>query len=176
MLIVDQVVGNRHEDAMLDRDCERAAADGALEVVSLPFHDAQRGRMRLTTDAGTEVGVALGRGIRLRDGDVLYRNSDGTQVITVAVAPSEALSIRLVSGIDSDKLFELGVRVGHVLGNQHWPIRLSEGRVLVPVSVDRTVMETVLRTYGLDGIGWEFVAVPSDELPAAMPRSTHPHA
>lgn len=176
MLIVDQVVGNRHEDAMLDLACERAAADGALEVVSLPFHDAQRGRMRLTTDAGTEVGVALDRGIGLRDGDVLYRNTDGTQIITVAVAPSEALSIRLVSGIDPDKLFELGVRVGHVLGNQHWPIRLSQGQVLIPVSVDRTVMETVLRTYGLDGIVWEFVEVPPDELPAAMPRSTHAHA
>ncbi|MGH3981761.1 MAG: hypothetical protein ACRDST_03470 [Pseudonocardiaceae bacterium] len=176
MLIVDQIVGNRHENSMLDRDCERAAADGALEVVSLPFHDAQRGRMRLTTDAGTEVGVALDRGIGLRDGDVLYCNPNGRQVITVAVAPSEALSIRLVSGIDSDKLFELGVRVGHVLGNQHWPIRLSEGRVLVPVSVNRTVMETVLRTYRLDGIDWEFVAVPPDELPAAMPRSTHTHA
>ncbi len=176
MLIVDQVVGNRYEDAMLGRDCERAAAGGGLEVVSIAFHDAQRGRMRVITDAGTEVGVALERGVGLRDGDVLYRAPNATRVITVAVQPSEALSIRLGSGIDADKLFELGVRVGHVLGNQHWPIRLAEGRVLVPVTVDRVVMETVLRTYGLDGVEWEFVAVAPDELPAAMPRIAHDHA
>ena len=41
------------------------------------------------------------------------------------------------------------VRLGHVLGNQHWPIASVDEAVLVPVTLDRAVMETVLRTHHL---------------------------
>ena len=41
------------------------------------------------------------------------------------------------------------IRLGHVLGNQHWPVAVVGEQVLVPVTLDRAVMETVLKTHHL---------------------------
>jgi len=175
MLVIDRVLGNRHEQQALAADCERAAKDGGLELVELSYQDAQRGRMRVTTGVGTELAVDLGRGIALRDGDVLYRSPDGSRIVVAAVQPAEALVIRLAREGTSQEMFELGIRLGHVLGNQHWPVRVEHGEVLVPVTVDRKVMETVLRTYGMDGLAHEFAPVEAGRLPAAMPPIPHDH-
>lgn len=173
MLVVERIAGNRNEDPALGAMCRRAAAAGVLEVARISFQDAQRGRMRVTTDAGTEIGVSIGRGAALRDGDVLCRSEE--RVVVVAVEPMEALVIRAGTGAPPDSLFELGVKLGHVLGNQHWPMRIESGRVLVPVTVDRRVMETVLRTHNVAGLEYEFAAVEPGEVPTAMPHIPHEH-
>ena len=52
------------------------------------------------------------------------------------------------------------------LGNQHWPVAVHDGEVLVPVSLDRAVMETVLRTHHLlehFSIRYEYRAWPKEE-------------
>ena len=48
---------------------------------------------------------------------------------------------------DTAEQLQQAVRLGHVLGNQHWPIAVVGGQILVPVSLDRTVMETVVTTH-----------------------------
>ena len=48
---------------------------------------------------------------------------------------------------DPHEQLQRAVRLGHVLGNQHWPVAVVGEQILVPVSLDRAVMETVLRTH-----------------------------
>jgi urease accessory protein len=175
LLIVEHVLGNRHEDPALSEACDHAAAQGGLEVLRLPSDAARRGRMRVTTDAGTELGLALGRGSELHDGDVIYRAPDGSQVVVVAIPPSDALVIRPAEDAPADRLFEMGVRLGHALGNQHWPIRVDAGAVIVPITLDRKATETVLATYGMEGLEWSVAQVAPDVLPAAAPPQSHRH-
>jgi urease accessory protein len=187
LLIVDRVLGNRHEDPDLAEECERAARAGGLETVRLSSQDVQRGRLRISTDAGTDLGLNLGREVGVRDGDVLYHSPDGRRIVVVAVKGAEAVVIRPAPspeealggspGNEGLGLFELGVRLGHLLGNQHWPIRLEQGTVLVPVATDRKAVETVLRTYGLEGLEWKFTEVsPETRLPTIAPPISHSHA
>lgn len=171
MLVVERILGNRHDDPALAAVCDELERCGGLERVLLSFQAAQRGRMRVTTDAGTELGIALGRGSVLRDGDVL--RLDERQVVAVTVQPFAELAIRPTPSLEAHELFAVGVRLGHVLGNQHWLIRLEGGQVFVPVTVDRTVMETVMTTYGLDGLEWEFVTVHPGKVPPATPPAAH---
>jgi urease accessory protein len=49
------------------------------------------------------------------------------------------------------------VELGHALGNQHWPALIKGSRVYVPLTVDRKVMESVMRTHGFEGICYELV-------------------
>ncbi len=53
-------------------------------VLTLPFGDRQRSRLRTQLDSGEEVGLMLPRGCVLRDGDCL-RASDG-RIIAVCAA------------------------------------------------------------------------------------------
>jgi urease accessory protein UreE len=48
---------------------------------------------------------------------------------------------------DTAGQLQQAVRLGHVLGNQHWPVAVVGEQILVPVALDRAVMETVLRTH-----------------------------
>jgi urease accessory protein len=158
MLVVDRVVGNRSEDADLDAACAVAAAGGRLEVVRLGHQDSLRRRLRVATDAGTELGIDLGQQSALRDGDVLYRSPDGAQVVMLSVESPQAVVITPLSPTDEPMaLFELGVRLGHALGNQHWPLQVANGQVEVPVTTDPAAVETVLKTHRLAGLVWELV-------------------
>src|SRR4030081_1020717 len=93
MLVIEQVIGNRYDDQQLAEDCQRAAETGGLEHIHLSLDEAVRGRMRVTTDGGTEVGIAVGRDHALRDGDVLYRSDDGQRVVVVTMRAAETLVI-----------------------------------------------------------------------------------
>jgi urease accessory protein len=174
MLIVEHILGNRLADTELAGLCAAAEKEAGLELVHLSYADAQRGRMLVTTDAGRQIGVSIGRDGGLRDGDVLYRSPDGRRIIAVEVELPEVMAIRIPTGLGELGMFEAGVRLGHLLGNQHWPITLREGKVVVAVTVDRLVMETVLRHHAVEGLEHEFEAIEPDGL-AVTQHEPHEH-
>ena len=175
MFVVDRVLGNTRNDERLALAVQAKEKSGEAERVLVSFHDAQRRRLRLTTEGGTEVGIDLAAGRALQDGDVLYRSPDESRVVVVEVAPSEAVAIRLSREMPPEELFAFAVRLGHMLGNQHWPIQIEHDVVLTPVSIDRKVMDTVLKAHGLDGLEWEFIAVEPGRVPTGMPHVQHEH-
>ena len=175
MIVVEAVLGNLGEDARLRDLHRRWQAEGRVETVALTPLDAQKGRLRAQTDKGTPLGLSLGRGTALRDGDVLYLDEPQTRMIVARLMPEEVLIITVKPAAAAD-LVRVAVQLGHVLGNQHWPVKIMGLSVYIPVSVDRKVMETVLKTYDLQGIEYRFeqgsVGVISRVVPHEHP---HPH-
>ena len=53
------------------------------------------------------------------------------------------------------------VELGHAMGNQHWPALVKDAVVYVPLTVDRKVMASVMKTHRFEGIRYEFRARPS---------------
>jgi urease accessory protein len=122
MHVIDTYEGNVSERGNTPRpeECETVVVDET---------DRRRSRFRTTTEAGTEVGVVVGR--ELRAGDVL--SGDGLAV-AVELEPVEALSVDL-----ADLASRAAVELGHAAGNRHWKMAVRDGTVLFPVadSVDR---------------------------------------
>ncbi len=177
MIVVEEIVGNVGEDVRL-RDLYRQwQAAGRAETVELTPLEAQKGRLRTVTDKGTPLGMSLGRGTVLRDGDVVYLNEVEGRMIVARLKPEEVLVITLKPGPSPAELLRVAVQLGHVLGNQHWPVKIEGTSVYVPVSVDKKVMETVLKTYDLPGIEYRFeqgsVGVISRAVPHAHPHEPH---
>ena len=54
------------------------------------------------------------------------------------------------------------VELGHAIGNQHWPAVVKGTQVYVPLTVDKAVMGSVMRTHALPQITFDFV--PADEV------------
>lgn len=175
MHVVNRVLGNINADESLSLEVQRLDKQKKVERVLVPFHDAGRRRVRVRTDQGTDIGVDLPLDEALQDGDVLPVGDDADRLVLIEVAPSEALALRMSREIPADQLFEFGVRLGHMLGNQHWPITVKEDIVYAPLTIDHKVMETVVRTHGFDGIEFEFVPVRPGEVPSAMPHIEHRH-
>ena len=139
---IDGIVGNRHDDPELD-ECLRAhEAAGRLERVVLEAAERKKSRLRVTTDAGTDLGVLVDTP-ELRAGDVLFVEEDGAAVVefesrTAYVIELPAPSVETVAA---------AVELGHRVGNQHWDIAVDGGTVYVPLEVDRHILEDVIGEY-----------------------------
>jgi urease accessory protein len=170
VIVVNRVLGNTNKDQALEYRVQAQEKEGNVARVRISASDAQRRRLRLAASYGIEVGIALEAGTALEEGDVLCRDDDESELVVVEVEPSEAMAIRVNPPPADEASFVYGVQLGHMLGNQHWPIKVDGTVVLTPVNIDRLVMETVLRTHGFDGLEWEFISVEPGEVPTAMPR------
>lgn len=154
MIVVDRVLGNRHEDARLAERCATAQRDGRLEAVALHPLQAQRRRLKVVSDVGTEIGVTLGEGGHLRDGDVLV-DEDGGRLVVVALPEPETVRFRCDPALSTEAAFGTGIRLGHLLGMQHWDYQWADSVCVVTVS-DRAFVDAVLRAHPVGGVSYEF--------------------
>lgn len=151
---VDAIVGRASEDGWPGR-----LTDARVDVLRLDQAEAQKSRLRKTTDAGVDVAISLDRGIQLRDGDILLWDEARRAAVVARVDLKDVLVIDL--GALLDRPSEVSVptcfELGHALGNQHWAAVVKGTRVFVPLTVARAVMASVLKTHSFDGIKYEFV-------------------
>jgi urease accessory protein len=153
-MFVESVLGNADDPAWAPRLA-------AARVDSLPLDqwEAQKSRLRKRSVDGTEVALSLGRGSRLHDGDILHWDEPAGTAIVARIQLGEVMVVDL-TGLEKEPA-ELGLRsaveLGHALGNQHWPAVVKGTRVYVPLTVDRAVMDSVMRTHDLPGVRHDFV-------------------
>lgn len=154
---VDGVVGNRHDDPDLD---ERIAAHndaGTLERVRIDSGERKKSRLRVETDAGTDLGIVVGDA-DLRSGDVLFVDDNRAAVVTFETR--EAFVVELPA--PTEPALAAVAEFGHRVGNQHWDIAVESGTVYVPVDVEKRVLEDVLGPYVPNGARTGYESVEAD--------------
>ncbi len=171
---IEQILGNVHDDPVWRQRYEAALRTGSVETLTLSPWDAQKRRLRVATDHGTDLGIALAEEGILRDGAVVASDGDGGPLIVVRV-PGQRLLVLTIDAGAGDQLAERGVRLGHVLGNQHWPARVVGRRVEVSLQIDERVVRSVLKTYQLEGVRYEFVDAPTLPEPNLAVDPSHHH-
>ena len=109
-LILSEVLGRLAEQTWHDR-AHAAEAAGRLETVRISRTDAPRRRMRLETDRGRDVALALARDAELADGSVVHY-SDGLMIV-VRIDGGPRLRLVPVNAASA-------LRLGYFCGNLHW--------------------------------------------------------
>ena len=174
MLRIRKRLGNMHTDPEVAEQVGRWRQSARLEEVSLDERDAHKSRLRVQTASGLVLGLILPRGTSLGEGDVFaLADQDGGVLIHISL--QEVMVLTPSSETDPAERLRRAVRLGHVLGNQHWPVAFVGEHILVPVSLDRAVMETVLRTHRMTDcfrIRYERRAWPRDQQ-GTSPTHTH---
>jgi len=136
---VEGVVGNANDDGTLAEHLAAHDEAGTLERVVLDAGERKKSRLRVETDAGTDLGVVVDRP-ELRPGDVLALEDDWAAV--VALASREALVVALPE--PTPEVLATAVELGHRVGNQHWDLAVRDGTVYIPVEADRHIVENVV--------------------------------
>jgi urease accessory protein len=154
MEIVEAIVGNIN-----DPKWQTLFKGYAVERIELDQWEAQKNRFRKHSSVGTEVAVSLERGSHLQDGDILIWNESDHRAVVVAIQFKEVMVVELseIMKQQTDKLVQTCVELGHAIGNQHWPAVIKGTRVYVPLTVDRNVMASVMKTHGFPGVSYYFV-------------------
>lgn len=166
MHLVESVFGNVRDASWQPR------LDGVrIDHLHLDQWEAQKNRFRKATDGGLELAVSLERHTHLRDGDILVWDERGRTAVVAHIELNDVMVLRLDELLhhSPDQLLQTCVELGHALGNQHWPAVVKDLRVFVPLTVDRKVMASVMRTHAFHGITCEFVPG-SEVIPYLAPH------
>lgn len=145
---LSQLLGNIHTNPVLATQVAVWKQEGRLDEVTIEEREAHKNRLRLHTVKGRELALLLPRGTVLAAGDV-FALEGKTGGVLVHIALQEIMVLAPLPSTNPVERLRWAVRLGHVLGNQHWPVAVVGEQVLVPVTLDRAVMETVLKTHRL---------------------------
>ena len=130
MLIVNSVLGNAHHEKSVKEKIEQAKLNGTLKNLFLTRSEMEKSRLQKTTEDGLELGLVFEPGKTLQTGDVLNANSD---TIMIHQLPEKVLHVRVTEENNPTLL----VQVGHIIGNRHRPISISEdGNIVFPIHND----------------------------------------
>ncbi len=154
MIIIEGIVGNSNEPQWRDR-----LAQAEIDWLVLDQWEAQKSRLRKSTTAELELALSLDRNTHLHDGDILLWDEDQRRAVVARIHLKEVMVIDLaaVIGEDQEAVVRTVFELGHALGNQHWPAVVKGSRVFVPLTVDRKVMASVMKTHNLPGVRYDFV-------------------
>lgn len=154
MVIVKAVLGNIKEPSW------QAKLSGVdIDLLVLNQWDAQKNRFRRTTERGNAIAVSLDRNVFLQDGDILAWNEAGQNMVVARINLSDVLVIKLAALAQGDmpSLIRSCIELGHALGNQHWPAIVKDQRIYVPLTVDRKVMASVMKTHAFQNVTYDFI-------------------
>ena len=154
MVIVESILGN------VDEESWRRDLNGAtLDYLDLDQWQAQKSRFRKITASGVELALSLERNTRLRSGDILSWDDASRCAVVARITLQDVLVIDL-SGLLAQQItsvVQTCFELGHALGNQHWPAVVKGSKAYVPLTVDRKVMASVMKTHAFAGITYEFI-------------------
>lgn len=153
MDVITEVIGNIHQPEWAARvdDCH-------IETVFLDQWTAQKSRFLAKGDHGNEYPVALTRGSRIANGDIIAYDPEARRAAVLRLDLNNVLVIDLskLSSLFPEDIIRVSVELGHAIGNQHWPAVVKGTKVYVPLTVDKKVMLAVMETHNIDNITYEF--------------------
>ncbi len=129
-----------------------------FEYLDLDQWTAQKSRFVLKSDQEIEYAVALARHAQLLDGDILDYDPIKERAVVIRIRLSDVLVIDLaaLARQRAETIIHTAVELGHAIGNQHWPAVIKGTTVYVPLTVDKKVMDSVMRTHHIEGITYSF--------------------
>ncbi len=129
-----------------------------LEQISLDPWTSQKSRFVARSDRNREYAIALERHMRIADGDIIEYLPEEQHAVILRVQMNDVMVIDMspLMSFPREKSLETALELGHALGNQHWPAVVKGVEVFIPLTTDKKVMNSVMRTHNIDGISYEF--------------------
>ncbi len=156
MLIVNEILGNINNDLKWEELYNDVRYKDCVQTIMFTRKESERSRLyKKLPGFDEEIGINLKRGTILHDGDVLYYKK-GEKMFVVKIEAEEMMVLHFVEKFHEDKMLELAVKLGHAIGNQHWQMKVVEGKIYVPIMIDKKVMESVMKTHNIPGVKYYF--------------------
>ena len=153
MEVYTKIIGNTHSPEWQPR-----LKNATIDYIELDQWNAQKSRLLALGESGKPYAMSLERGVRLSDGDIIAYDSSSGCLSVIKLKMSDVLVIDLSSleKRPTSEAIALAIELGHAIGNQHWAALVRGNSLMVPLTVDRKVMLSVMRTYNFEGINFAF--------------------
>jgi len=124
VLKVNSPVGNIFLDEGFDD-----LKSGNFEKLRISRMELEKRILRRKTDRGTDVGLNLDPGVKLRHGDII---KNGDMKIVVEQLPEKIITVRL----KNKEMTEVMTLLGHIIGNRHRPVSIKKNEISFPIQAD----------------------------------------
>lgn len=153
MEVYTKIIGNTHSPEWQPR-----LKNATIDYIELDQWNAQKSRLLALGESGKPYAMAFERGVKLSDGDIIAYDSSSGNLSVIRLKMSDVLVIDLSSleKRPTSEAVALAIELGHAIGNQHWAALVRDNSLMVPLTVDRKVMLSVMRTYNFEGINFAF--------------------
>ena len=153
MEVYTKIIGNTHSPEWQPR-----LKNATIDYIELDQWNAQKSRLLALGESGKPYAMAFERGVKLSDGDIIAYDSSSGNLSVIRLKMSDVLVIDLSSleKRPTSEAVTLAIELGHAIGNQHWAALVRDNSLMVPLTVDRKVMLSVMRTYNFEGINFAF--------------------
>jgi urease accessory protein len=131
MIHIDKIIGNINSDDNLKDMYHNMLRCDQVEKIQMTRLECERARIRKVTDKGTDLALTMSHDSRIKDGDIALL-TDEKMVIIERVSENVA-AISLNGNISTDQLFETAIKLGHIIGNMHRPIKITDGKIYFPI-------------------------------------------
>lgn len=153
MKIYTEIIGNLYAPEWKEK-----AGNAEIDYIELDQWTAQKSRFVAKSERNDEYAVALKRHSQLLNGDILDYRPEQNKIVAIRIQLNDVLVVDL-SALAREKpetIIHISVELGHAIGNQHWPAVVKGTKVYVPLTVDKKVMESVMRTHHIEDITFGF--------------------
>lgn len=153
MTVYRNILGNASSEEWRSR-----LRGATIDYIELDQWNAQKSRLLAVGTSGKAYPIAFERGERLHDGDIIEFDSHSHKATVVKLKLGEVMVVNLapLSLRPTEEAMATAIEVGHAIGNQHWPAVVKGKELYVPLTVDRKVMLSVMRTYNFSGVEFAF--------------------
>ena len=148
-------LGNIHQNQALAGQIAEAKANQKLLEVNLHQSDRAKGRISCKSTSGVAIGIIKSRKLKIKSGDVYQ--TDKNYLLLVKLLAEEVLVLSIPQE-DRDITTKL-VQLGHLLGNQHYPIQVKDNKIYVqlhsnhnhPADPEHTIVK-MIKEIGISGL------------------------
>lgn len=131
MITVRSILGNVRSEGKLRELFENFQIENKVERVLLSRMEAQRSRIRRTSDRGTDIAISLDNGFALKHGDVLLVEEN--RLILVEYEPEDVLGFKIIGNLPYEQKITVAIKLGHIIGNLHKPLSTKGEVIYVPL-------------------------------------------
>jgi urease accessory protein len=131
MIHINKIVGNINSDSYLHEKYQDMMKKDKVEEIQLSRLEADRIRVRKLSNKGTDMAMTMEPGSHINDGDVLLLTEE--KMVIVKRESENVAIISLNSDISAKHILETAIKLGHIIGNMHRPIKVTNNKVYFPI-------------------------------------------
>ena len=137
MIHINKIVGNINSDSDLDEKYQDMMKKDKVEEIQLNRLEADRIRVRKLSNKGTDLALTMIPGSHINDGDIVLLTEE--KMVIVKRESENVAIISLNNHISAKQILETAIKLGHIIGNMHRPIKVTNNKVYFPILSDSEV-------------------------------------
>ena len=137
MIHINKIIGNIKSDSDLHERYQTMMKNDKVEKIQISRLEADRTRIRKLSNKGTDLALTMEPSSHINDGDVVLLTEE--KMIIAKRESENVVIISLNNDISSQQILEIAIKLGHIIGNMHRPIRVIDSKVYFPIQSDSEI-------------------------------------